>query len=88
MVSTDRVVSEGLAWDFWLRPEQCAPITSAPRAGFEPAAYCLGGTSEQSPDGAWGRLMCYLAAPIVAGRRPTSPCAAGVGSPLGSPRSR
>jgi hypothetical protein len=24
----------------------------------------------------------------VAGRRPTSPCAAGVGSPLGSPRSR
>src|SRR5207253_7746936 len=45
----------------------------APRAGFEPAAYCLGGTSERSPDAAGRGLMCGLAAPIVANCGPASP---------------
>ena len=30
---------------------------AAPRAGFEPAAYCLGGTSRTSPDVAGWRVM-------------------------------
>jgi len=46
---------------------------SAPRAGVEPATYCLGGTSATSPDVAGCRLMCCLAAPIIAGRGLASP---------------
>jgi hypothetical protein len=49
------------------------PVLTAPRARFEPAAYCLGGTSGTSPGVAGWRLMCCSSAPIVAGRGSASP---------------
>ena len=46
---------------------------NAPRAGFEPATYCLGGISAPSPDVPGCRLTCCLAATIIAKRGLVSP---------------
>ena len=57
-----------LTWAF-----EVAPRAVAPRAGFEPAAYCLGGIPRTSPDVAGCGLMWRSAAPTVAGRGSASP---------------
>jgi hypothetical protein len=60
---TTAAACRGLTWNFCWRPEQDS----------NPAAYCLGGTYERSPDVARRGLMCRLAAPIVADSGPASP---------------
>jgi hypothetical protein len=52
-------------------------LLTAPRAGLEPAAYCLGGTIATLLDGAACGCMCHSSAPIIAGRCWVSPDACG-----------
>src|SRR2546430_14821062 len=62
-------------------------LRAAPRAGLEPAAYCLGGRSVQSLDVAGRGPACHPPAMSMAGRGLAWLVSVVVGSPFGSPAS-
>jgi len=68
-----------------LVPLTCLP---APRAGLEPAAYCLGGTIRAWPDEAGHGLMRYYLRRQSLDEAGCGLMPAVAGSPFGSPKSR